>query len=365
MNRQKLLLVLIALTLTFSAISASFAIFPKPDFPPNGFGLLSYDLQLGSVKDPISGNNTQAWYINQDISTTSLQIACANFSSAWLSNKLSSALEPKLLGGEIAARPMYIVLNPTKTQGPVFSTTPGQSEYSGLWQVFYITWLPGSTPRAILNSDPEGPGNPFGLPTALDATIVAQDTVVQLPIAALGVLGGPWYPAPAGRYRMKQIKAYSDYAVTKKVYLPTFLVFCADCVTNKVEKFIVTIPDVSDTNLADLLGANLAPGLLNMPDSDTQAFYNILFSPQLCQLPIIQECPRDCDDQAGCDFTPIVRLTELGRIGIPISTVINNDKFVQLLLGSGKLINVEDDERMGLLFFDVFRSLPKPPTPNP
>jgi len=357
MNKNKLLLTLLAVAITLTVATASFAIFPKPDFRPNGFGYLEYDLQLGSVKDPVSGNNTQAWYINQDISTNNINFARYAAPFSWLSSKLSSALTPKDPGGKIAARPMYIVLNPKKTQGPVFSTTPGQSDYSGLWQVFYITWLPGSTPRAILNSDPESPTNPTGLPTALEADIVAQDIVIQLPIVALGPLGGPWLPAPAGTYRMKQIVVEKDYAREKEVALPTFLVFCADCVTNKVEKFIVTIPDVSDEALATKLGANLAPGLLNMPDSDTQAFYNILKSPQLCQLPVIQECPKQRAERQMCEgFTPIVRLTDLDRsVNLPFSTVINNDKFVELLLGKSLLTVADDDKRMGLLFFNELR----------
>ena len=46
-----------------------------------------------------------------------------------------------------------------------------------------------------------------------------------------------------------------------------------------------------------------------------------------------------------------------------IAAALGNKKYVQLLLGSGKLINVGDDERMGLLFFDIFHPLPVPPQP--
>ena len=336
----------VLVALVFLTSTGCLAIFPKPDFPPIGFGYLGYDLQLGWF------DNAQAWYLHEDGSTNDIGTAKTLAPFYWLAPELSSALTPKAPGGDIAARPIYIVLNPEATQGPVFSTVPGEPLYSGLWQIFYILWKDGAVKRPIINSNASP--DPQGLPPASDADITATGIVAQFPIVATGPLGGPWIPEPPGTYRMKQIVVESDYAASKEVFLPTFSVFCSELVSKRVTKEVITIPDVGDSTLADLLGANLAPGLLNVPDSDTQAFWSIISSPYLCQLPMLEQCPQGAggERQTNKDFTPIVRLTYLNRVGLPPYAVINNKFFVSFLIGSGFLTVASDTQRMGILFLN-------------
>ncbi len=336
----------LSLVLALLCAGSSYAIFPKPDFPPTGIGLLEYNLHLGWY------NNAQAWYVRFDTSTNDVNFARRGEPYSWLSRKLSSALEPKDAGFPIAARPMYIVLNPAATQGPVFSAAPGPDAeatfYSGLWQVFYITWKAGANVRPITNANP---GDPLGLPDATEADIVATGIVVQLPVVALGPLGGPWYPAPPGTYRMQQVFVQAGYAQTKMIYLPTYTIFCRDYITRRVERFVVTIPDATSRFLAAQLKANYAPGLINVPDPDTQAFYLILCAPQLCQLPIVEGCPGDIGRlQINPVFSPVVTLVQLNR-AIPHATVVNNAEYVRLLISNGGLSIANDENRMGLLFY--------------
>ncbi len=343
MKRKTGLTTALLAALVLLASTACFAIFPQPDFPPIGIGYLEYYLNLGWF------NNQQAWYLNLDASTNDIETARRGVPYRWLSAKLSSALQPRVALGPIAAQPMYVVLNPAATQGPIFSAAPGDALYSGLWQVFNVKWKSGAAKRPIMNSNPFP--DPQGLPSIADADIAATQIVIQYPLAALGKLGGPWYPGPPGTYRLAQIGVNSDYAVTKKVFLPTFTVFCQNLVTKAVTREVITIPDVSDQALADLLGANLAPGLLNVPDSDTQAFWRINSSPYLCQFPILQECPNGAGDrQSNAGWTPIVNLTYLDRTGVAQSAVINNKTILLNLLSNGKLALVSDDQRMGILF---------------
>ncbi len=341
---RKLTIALIAAILLLSS-TACLAIFPKPDFAPTGYGYLSYPLKLGWY------NDIQAWYTNLDISTNDIDTAKQGLPYSWLSSKLSSALTPRFPMGDIAARPLYIITNPEKAQGPIFTAAPGDPLYSGLWQVFNITWKVGAIKRAITNANPFPAPN--GLPSAAEADIVATQIVIQYPIFALGQLGGPWYPGPAGTYRMPQVAVQPDYAYTKTVFLPTYTVFCADFITKRVSYETVSIADASDPALASLLGANLAPGLLNVPDSDTEAFWSINASPYLCQFPILQACPIGAgSSQINAAWSPVVQLVYLNRSGMPQSAVINNPTVLQSLITSGKLVAVGGDQRMGILFLN-------------
>lgn len=344
---RKLTIALIAALMLLSS-TACLAIFPTPDFPP---GYMNYSLKLGWY------DNTQSWYVTFDASTNNINVAKSCTPNLWLSTKLSSALTPRVPGGDIAAQPVYIITNPDKAQGPVFAVAPDDPLYSGLWQIFYVTWKTGAIKRPITNANPSP--DPNGLPSAADANIVATQIVVQYPIVALGPLGGCWYPGPVGTYRIPQALALPDYTYTKMICLPTYTVFCADFVTKRVCQRIVAITDASDQALADLLGANLAPGLLNMPDSDTQAFWSINASPYKCQFPILQACPLGSGpNQINPAWSPVVRLTYLDRTGLPQSTVVNNPTVLQALIGSGKLTLVSDDQRMGILFFNSASPLP-------
>lgn len=344
-SRPQIVLVL-AILLVLASCNASLAIFPKPDGPPFAGSVLSYNLNLGWL------NDQQAWYLNLDGSTNDINLAARlGKPFFFFSKELSSALTPRLMGGDIAARPMYIVINPPASQGPIFTAAPGDPLYSGLWQIHYITWHANAARRPITNADPYP--TPRGLPSPGEADIVATNIVVQYPIAAVGVLGGPWLPGPPDTYRMPQIVADPCYAQTKLVYLPTYVVFCTDPVTKKTCRNVITITDVSDEELVGLIGANLAPGLLNVPDEDTQAFWSIIGGPYNCQFPLLEQCPDGYGARQQNDlWTPIVRLTYLNRVALPLTTVINNKYYLQHLVGTGHLSLLRDDQRMGILFYN-------------
>jgi len=299
---------------------------------------LSYEFYQGWYAGDV------AWWIHWDSSTNNINRSVWAQPYSWLAPKLSSARE----GSPPAAVPVYIVLN--WDQGPVFTTAPGQPAYSGLWQVFYVTWKPGFG-RPITNADPASLSNPDGMPPAAEADVVSTDIVVQYPIIALGQLDGPWYPATPGRYRMKQVVAMPDYVKTKFIWLPTHRVFCKDHVTNRVYTAVVTVPDVGDAELAEELGANLAPGLNNVPLSDTQKLWVMEDPKPLSQLPIMEHCPDYMGSgNTNREFSPIAQIVALQR-NIPYYAVINNPGFVEYLIGSGGLVVVRTDQRAGLLFF--------------
>ena len=86
--------------------------------------------------------------------------------------------------------------------------------------------------------------------------------------------------------------------------------------------------------MAALLKANYAPELVFIPFSDTMRFWEILDSPLLCQLPVIQAGPLI--NGAG-SYSPIVRLSLLDRGTADPSAVINNDEYIELLVGNGAL----------------------------
>lgn len=188
--------------------------------------------------------------------------------------KLSSAI-----GG--GAAPLYVVTN--FNQGPVFSTRPDLDDYSGLWQVFYITWNKGVTPRPINSVD--------NLPGEDEAAIQETDIVKNCPIMAIGPLNGcNWTPAPEGTYRIKQ-GLWVDVK-TKTIVLPSWATFTQDPITRTIYQTEVLITDSNDPQIAELLECNLAPAMSQIDPADTQRLWifdwmNPPFSPP-GQLPIME-----------------------------------------------------------------------------
>lgn len=319
--------------LSLLVTSSCLAVFPKPDDYTN------YNMMQGWYQDDL------AWYIHYDNATNDINFVNWGGSYTWLSTKLSSALE----GETPAARPLYIVLN--FDQGPIFSAAPGDDEYSGLWQVFYVTWHEGFA-RPITNSDPATLLNPQGVPDIAEADIEETEIVIQYPIVALGRLDGPWYPAPAGKYRLKQALAYPGYTYTKTIYLPLYYIYCMDEVTKRLDVQRVVIPDVGDSTLADLLGANLAPGLLNVPESDTSDFWYMNNPKPVYQYPVVQKCLEDHPNNFNLftDYSPVVRYVVLNRL-IPPYITVKSPAYLQLLLDSHYLVIDTDTQRMGILIY--------------
>jgi hypothetical protein len=89
-------------------------------------------------------------------------------------------------------------------------------------------------------------------------------------------------------------------------------------------------------------------GTVDPDDDDTQAFYWIPSSPYLCQYPVVEATPFGFTyPQPNLAFTPVVRLIELSR-NIPYSSVLNNPYTIQLLIGNGGLVVIDDTNRLGL-----------------
>lgn len=347
MKSGSLLSIAISLLLVLCCASASLATFPKPD------NIYQPTLRQGWF------NNQLAWYVTSDTNDTYWARTDPDFPI--LARKLSSALMPRFIGGDIAARPMYVVQNPAQSQGPVFADAPGQTPldqlYSGLWQVFYVKWLPGAVKRPIISADPESLANPGGIPGPGEAVITPTNIVVARPIFAIGPLGGPWQETPPGGYRMPQITVPGQpfYPYLHIVTMPLWRVFWVNFITkSRVLPFplaplgtdVVGIPDVSDAELAALLGANLAPGLLNVPDSDTQPFWVMNDPKPPSQLPMTQNQPLTFDaNELNTNYTPVVQFTVLQR-NIAPATVVNNPTLMQLLIGNGGLVVLRNDQRM-------------------
>ncbi len=232
---------------------------------------------------------------------------------------------------------MYVVIN--YVQGPVFTTIPGNADYSGLWQVVYVTWKPGVTPRPIIDA--------ANLPTAAEADFATTDIVVDRPIVATGRLDGPWFPAPPGEYRLKQVIDYDLYA--KIIRLPVWFVYSQDVDTKQPLFGEVIIPDVADPALAELLQANYAPALADVDPDNTQPFWVQDWKkqppPPPFQLPITLwgdniEVPGPLGYvlKRNPQFTPIMDLILLERTGLPAYVVVNNPTYLQYLIAQGAFV---------------------------
>lgn len=238
------------------------------------------------------------------------------------------------------ARLMYLVQN--FQQGPVFSTAPGQGDYSGIWQVVYVKWKAGATVRPITSA--------LNLPTLAEATFTFTNVVVDRPIVALGPLGGPWYPAIPGSYRLKQVIDYDP--LHKWVELPVWFAYSQDLTTKQPLIEALIIPDVADPDLANVLGANVAPGLSLVDPANTQKFWVQDWTKQPPVPPFQAPITEFSDNlfsplmlpwlftpfQRNPAFTPVMDFTLLLRTGLPAYVVVNNPTLLKKLLpptGSG------------------------------
>lgn len=247
-----------------------------------------------------------------------------HFLRDYLNTDLNYQLRYAKLGSAIGAgsNMMYVVLN--YQQGPVFAAMPGDSGYSGLWQVVYITWKRGVTKRPIISA--------LDLPTTSEADYNETNIVVDRPIMAIGKLGGPWQPAPEGSYRCPQVW---DYDVRDKVVLlPGWFVYGQREKTRQVTISLVIIPDVADPDLARLLRANYAPGLADVDAENTQSLWVQDWTKQPApppfQFPITEQIDNFASNLMAPDvehnpaFSPVMDFTLLERDTLPASTIVNN-----------------------------------------
>jgi len=301
------------------------AAFPNPDYYE------VYALQQGYY------GGGAAWFTCT--STNNMQwlttVRWTDFWSPWfpckpdLAPRLSAALDtqPKV------ARPVYVVTN--SNQPPVFDTRPGADDYSGLWQVYLVTWLPGSQ-RGFTDSSPVSGTNPCGLPDASEAEIAETCVVVDCPILALGRLGGPWRNAPTGGYRMAQGLDADVSSLPKWVLLPQYAMQVVNVATNLPMTADVAITEASDGGLARLLGANHAPRLGLMPADATQNLWLMNGPKPAGQLPMIEEAFCTDGRNSNMDYTPIADVVTLDR-HIPAYVTVGSGRLFRQLLTNGLL----------------------------
>ena len=310
------LLLLIAVIALLSA-TACLAVYPKPD------GCASLPFYQGYVGDNL------AWYIRTD--TSSFRLAQSE----------EMTYSPKLVSAWGVAAPVYIVQNPAITAKVIFSAQPGDPTYSGIWTVVYVKWT-NLLARVVLKSQAQI----LAAQLAGDLTITPSDPriVVDYPIVALGQLGAPPPQNGGDRYIIPQVIEIDP--ARKKITLPTFDVNCSDGVSKYhfIKKMI--IPDVGDPALADLLGANLAPGLFAIDELNEQAFWVRRGPKPPSELPIVEFCPN----QFGAfnreyAYSPVMRYVIL-HSNIPPATTVATKLFLQLLLGNGGLVVVQDNQRI-------------------
>lgn len=334
MKRHTLkLLIVLTLVVVFMAGCAEEQ-FPTQIFPSVRYGLYS---RVGSGSEWF--DFYQGWF--RGLPTWYLRCASNNIRvQDWNAAKdLAPKLTSALFGG---ANPVFIVLN--YSQGPVFTTIPNEAEYSALWQVIYVTWKPGVPKRAIIDH--------LDLPSMDEVDYEVTSIVQDLPIIAVGKLGGPWTPAPQGTYRMPQVLNFT-LAPRKQVELPTWAAFGRDWKRRFIQQAKLAITDVSDPQLAQLLLCNFAPGLLNVPQEDTQRLWIFDWTqvpaPPPGQLPVLEQLPN-YDDRLNdnFEFSPIMQLVLLQRVTLPPNSAINNPEFIQKLIDNGALAVVNEDHRMNV-----------------
>lgn len=356
--------VIVSLVYLIAALTCLTACTNIEDFPTDLFPSIHYGLQArigqGSTEMQMFMGwyqGQQVWYIARDTNVIKpiqqskpfpdlLGAAQNNTVSIYVPNpyplpKLTSALS----GG---AADVYFVRN--FNQGPIFTTVPGNADYSGLWRVNYITWRPGVPRRVICSA--------LDLPAPEEADIVATDIVVDDPIMAVGKLGGPWTPAPAGTYRIPQALSYDLYR--KTIELPSWGAFARDPINNYLLQTEVLITDVSDPTLAAILRANLAPALNDVPDPDTQRVWIFDWTqdpaPPPGQLPVLENALAGVGQNIilNPEYSPVMQLELLRRVTLP-PQVFNNPELILNCLDSGGLEVVNDDTRLNVLLVDYRR----------
>ena len=234
--------------------------------------------------------------------------------------------------GLSAARPVYVTLN--QNQAPVFSTVPGQDDYSGLWQVCIVQFRRGSE-RGITNAQPASSTNKNGLPSSEEADIIWTNTVLDMPILAVGSLGGVWKSSLTD-YRIPQAVSYDMTANPKLIELPLYSFVSQDPATSRRVTSDVLITDAEDPAIAAELGANLAPGLARMPKGSAQHIWTFIGPNPPGQMPLIDEFPCWAYPNTNPFYTPIAEVVSLTR-NIPQNTVVGTNVLLKLLLNNGRL----------------------------
>ncbi len=302
MKRYGVYFVLIAVLLGVLVASPSLAVFPIPDTQ------VTLTMQQGWYDGIV------AWFICTD--TNDVDFA---------KTPPFPTLTPNLRVKKYSL--MYIVTNPKNSQGPVFSTSPRDSDYSPICSVRFVTWLPGKTKVTLTSA-----AQILALQTSGDLQLVDPDVRLDCPILALGPLGGPWNTNPLPPYyRIPQGMAHDPRS--KTIVLPAWHVFCQDPVTRRIAVRTVIIPDVSTESMAENLGANLAETLAAVL---SQPFWRLSNPNPPSQLPV-GNCPNGIGlRNTNFDYAQVRQFLVLRR-DIPPWTVVNNPPLIRTLINSGGL----------------------------
>jgi len=304
-------------------------------------------------------NNKLAWFICTD--TSDPVMACSTRPEGEFCEGLNFAPRLASLANQVAV--LYVITN--LNQGPVFSAMPGDSGYSGLWEIVYVTYKTGALKHYVTNDSPyDALTNPTGLPPASDADYTTTGRagipiVVKYPIVAIGTLGGPWKRVALGDYRIPQGKVdEATYTSTKTIWLPYWFAYCRNPITKRIDVRRFIVPDVFDPpglppadQLAPKLGANVAPGLGLIQFADTQDFFWQIGPQPTNQYPIFHACPVSIRDLEQCenfdyDYTPVADFDVLQRNVplLPAGTVINNEPTLINLIFMGRLSLIRDTQ---------------------
>ncbi len=338
--------VVLALALMLCA-GAAFAIFPGQQYgtvysTTVGDGYLTFTMQQGWY------NGLPVWYI----CTATNNINWARWYDLTLAPKLSSAF----FGAGAAA--MFWVTNGVASQGPVFEAIPGQPLYTPIWNVRYVTWLPGSTPVPLTSI-----GQILALQGAGQLTYTNTDIRVDCSILAVNQLGGPFLPKTALYYRIPQGRILNGLGTTRQIQLPYWNVYCQNPITRAISVRRVIIPDAYPPNLAQLIGANVAPALAGL-DVNNRSLFNVInwaqdFDPTVPgiqplkvltnQYPVLCDCPTGCGAaNTNYDYSPVDSFVLFNRLfptapgaPVPAETLVNNCQFLRIQISNGNLIPVQ------------------------
>lgn len=352
MKRYSLLLIaLTVLLITMSAACMAEPVGPSYGlgcFPDRPHGYLDFVMQQGWFCDQLvwfiatDTNNAKFAEDNELMGESPLPVGVSTQVKAGVMFKYLDELTfaPKLGSalGSPATGELYIVVNSSCTQAPVFSTAPGQGDYTPIWHVNYITWLDIRDSRPITNTLAASDMNPRGIPGPDQVQITSTDIIVDAPILAVGPLGGPWYPALPGSYRIPQAYVYPDYARTKIVSLPFWVATCQDQVTKKVNYVAMLLTDAAYMNLANLTGANFAPALIDFPMDDTQRMWWFPDSVISCQPPVEEWCPTSNSHyNTQYLYSPVEDVITLDRSALPPCASLTSRTTILFYLNRGLL----------------------------
>lgn len=314
----------LAALLLASSCAYSGSTFPFPDIHSGlsngiGFGYAILPVRNGWFEGKV------AWFLKLRDTPTAV---CIDLDYRFRYPKLASAIGN-------GAGTVYQVTN--FQQGPVFSSRPGRSDYSGIWEVVYITWKKGVQKRPIISH--------LDLPPPTQADYKPSGIVVDRTIVAIGPLFEAFYSKPDGTYIMPQVG--NVFMNPPRVSIPGFFVYGQDKTTRGLVLGIVQILDIADPDMAALFQANYAPALAQVDADNVQNMWaqdwRVMPPVPPGQNPVVDEIdylflsnpPRDVHN---FDYSPVKDLTLLARTTLPAYTVVQSPAYLQQLLADGALV---------------------------